>query len=208
MVDEDLLFQGAEAKIIRSHFLGLPVVKKIRLNKRYRIDEIDQRLIRTRTKDEAKLMILARTCGVSVPVIVDINLAGGVLIMQYLNGKRIKDIYNALTLKERKTVCHQIGKNIALLHNHDIIHGDITTSNLMVMDDRIYFFDFGLGEINPDIEAKGVDLHVLMEAMKSTHSMYASDFSFVLDGYADCFNGNVREIKHKIEDIVRRGRYR
>lgn len=208
MVDDKLLFQGAEAKIISSYFLDIPVVKKIRLKKRYRIDEIDRRLIQSRTKDEAKLMILARKHGVSVPVIFDIDLEDGVLTMQYLKGKRIKDIYNDLSLSKRKRICHQIGRNIAFLHNNDIIHGDITTSNLMLVDDMIYFFDFGLGEINPDIEAKGVDLHVLMEAMESTHSLYSSDFSFVFDGYAEVYNGNVNEIKTKIDDIVRRGRYR
>ncbi len=208
MVEDELLFQGAEAKIIASTYFRIPVVKKIRMRKRYRIKEIDNRLISTRTRDEAKLMILARQQGVSVPIIFDIDLAGGVLTMQYLMGKRVKDIYNDLSLSQRKKICNQIGNTIAILHNNDIIHGDITTSNLMLLDDRIYFFDFGLGEINPDIEAKGVDLHVLMEAMESTHSVYSSDFSFVFDGYAKCYDQDATEVKTKIEDIVRRGRYR
>ncbi len=207
-MNESLIYQGAEAKLIRSTYLGLHVVCKHRLQKRYRIKEIDNRLIQTRTRDEAKLMSLARKAGVNVPLIYDIDLNEGTLIMQLINGNRIKDIYNSLSLKKRKELCRQMGGSIARLHNNDIIHGDITTSNMMFEENRIFFIDFGLGEINPDIEAKGVDLHVLMEAMESTHSTYASDFSFVMQGYEATYSDDVTSVKNKINDIIRRGRYR
>jgi len=109
---------------------------------------------------------------------------------------------------QRKQLCQKIGESIARLHNHDIIHGDITTSNMILLQDRIYFIDFGLGCKNSEMEAKGVDLHVLMEAFESTHSKYSYCFQYVLEGYTKRFQGDASAVVKKIEDIVRRGRYR
>ena len=144
----------------------------------------------------------------SVPIIYDVDLKEGVITMQYLEGKRIKDILNNLDEKERKRICDMMGKSIAKLHNNDIIHGDITTSNMILLDDRIHFIDFGLGSKNGEIETKGVDLHVLMEAFESTHSRHPDCFDYVLEGYKKEFSGNAGAVIKKIEDIVKRGRYR
>lgn len=205
---ERILYRGAEAEICLTTYHKKQMVQKRRVEKSYRIKEIDAQLISSRTKQEAKLITLARTCGVSVPLIYDVDLAGGVITMEYLRGKRIKDILNTLDGKERACVCGKIGESIALLHNHDIIHGDITTSNMILLDDRIHFIDFGLGSINSELEAKGVDLHVLMEAFESTHSKYPECFSLVFEGYTKQFHGDASSVKKKIDDIVRRGRYR
>ena len=101
-----------------------------------------------------------------------------------------------------------IGENIAKLHNHDLIHGDITTSNMILYNDRIHFIDFGLGEKNPELELKGVDLHVLMEAIESTHLKYSKCFKYVLDGYKKELKTDARQVIKKIDEIVKRGRYR
>ena len=143
-----IIYKGAEAEICLSEYFEFKVVKKKRIKKSYRIKEIDNRLISFRTKEEAKLMIEARACGVSVPIIYDVDLKNGIITMEYVEGKRIKDILNVLTEKERKMICNKIGVSIAKLHNNDIIHGDLTTSNLIFFDNRIYFIDFGLGEQN------------------------------------------------------------
>jgi len=205
---EILLYQGAEAKICKSKYMNFDVVQKRRITKSYRIKEIDNRLIFFRTKEEAKLMTGARNHGVSVPIIFDVDLENGIIIMEYLKGKRIKDILNDLSEEERSRICKMIGENIAKFHNNDIIHGDITTSNMILLDDRIHFIDFGLGEINSEIEAKGVDLHVLMEAIESTHSQYSNCFDYVLDGYRKGLKGDADLVVKKVEDIVKRGRYR
>jgi len=203
-----ILYQGAEAEICLSEYMGFKVVKKRRLKKTYRLRYIDSYLISSRTKEEAKLMIDARRSGVSVPVIYDVDLRDGVITMEYIDGKRVKDILNSLSEKERKTLCREIGVNIARLHNNDIIHGDITTSNMILMDDRVHFIDFGLGEKNHEIEAKGVDLHVLMEAIESTHSKYSDCFEYVLEGYKKELEGDADLVVKKIKEIVKRGRYR
>ena len=203
-----MLYQGAEAKICKSRYMEFDVVQKKRISKSYRIKEIDNQLISYRTKEEAKLMIEARKIGVSVPIIFDVDLKNGIITMEYLKGKRIKDILNKISEKERIDICKKIGKSIGKLHKNDIIHGDITTSNMILLDEKIHFIDFGLGEINSEIEAKGVDLHVLMEAIESTHSRFSNCFDYVLDGYKSQLKNDASLVIKKINDIVRRGRYR
>ncbi|MEM0467549.1 MAG: KEOPS complex kinase/ATPase Bud32 [Candidatus Thermoplasmatota archaeon] len=208
MIKQKVLYQGAEALICLDTYLHKTVIQKKRISKQYRIREIDHRLIGSRTKEEAKLFSLARSCGVPVPLIYDVDIVNGILIMEYIQGKRIKDLLHHISLQERKKICTSIGRNIARLHNHHIIHGDITTSNMILFDDRIYFIDFGLGCISQDIELKGVDLHVLMEAFESTHSQYPECFSYVLEGYQMEYTGDAKAVIMKIDEIVQRGRYR
>ncbi len=184
------------------------VVQKQRLKKSYRIKQIDDRLISSRTKEETKLISEARQSGVSVPIIYDVDLKTGIILMQYVDGQRVKDILNNLDEESRKKICKKIGESIAKLHNGNIIHGDITTSNMILFDDSVYFIDFGLGEKSSEIEAKGVDLHVLMEAIDSTHSRYSNCFDYVLDGYKSELKNNADLVIKKIEEIVKRGRYR
>jgi len=207
-VTEKVIYQGAEAKICVSKYMGFDVVQKRRLKKSYRIKEIDEKLISYRTKEEAKLITEARQYGVSVPIIYDVDLKKGIITMEYLKGKRIKDILNDLNEAERKELCIKIGKSIARFHNNDIIHGDITTSNMILVDEKVHFIDFGLGEKNSEIESKGVDLHVLMEAIESTHSKYSNCFDYVIEGYKKELKNNANPIIKKIEEIVKRGRYR
>lgn len=208
MNKKKFLYKGAEAEIILDKFMGQEVVRKQRISKSYRIKQIDNRLISSRTKEEAKLISETRRCGVCVPIIYDIDIENGSIIMEYIKGKKIKDILNTLDKKTRDNLCFDIGRNIALFHNNDIIHGDITTSNMMLSNDRIYFIDFGLGCKTPEIEAKGVDLHVLMEAIESTHSKYSKCFDKVLEGYKKEYKKDSKTVIKKIEEIVRRGRYR
>lgn len=208
MTNKNILYRGAEAEIITSKYLGFDVIEKRRVKKKYRIKEIDDRLISSRTKEEAKLISEARKNGVSTPVIYDVDLEKGIIRMQYLKGKRVKDVLDSLSEKERKKLCKKIGVNIARLHKNDIIHGDITTSNMILADGRIYFIDFGLGEKNGETETKGVDLHVLMEAIESTHSKYSNCFDYVLEGYKEIMKDDAKIVIKKIDEIVKRGRYR
>ncbi|MEF8847804.1 MAG: KEOPS complex kinase/ATPase Bud32 [Candidatus Thermoplasmatota archaeon] len=208
MIKNKVLHQGAEAKIIAGKYLKKDIVEKRRISKKYRIKEIDQKLIEYRTKEEAKLINYSKKQGVSVPILYDVDKKEGTLVMQYVKGDRVKDIYNNLDEDKRINLSKKIGASIAKLHNEDIIHGDITTSNMIIKDNRVYFIDFGLGEINPEVEAKGVDLHVLMEAMESTHSQHSNDFKYVIESYSNNYKGDFKLIDKKIKEIIKRGRYR
>ncbi|RLF30419.1 MAG: Kae1-associated kinase Bud32 [Thermoplasmata archaeon] len=178
------------------------------MEKKYRIKELDHKLRAIRTKEEAKLMIEARKNGVPVPIIYDVDLKNCTITMEYLQGKKLKDILNNVSEKERKKLCKMIGENIAKLHNNNIIHGDITTSNMILFNGKIHFIDFGLGELNSEIEAKGTDLHVLMEAFEATHFKRPKCFQYVLQGYQSKLKDDVKQVIKKIEEIVKRGRYR
>jgi len=204
----NFIYKGAEAEICPASYMGIEVIQKRRISKSYRIKQIDKQLISYRTKEEAKLITDARQRGVAVPIIYDVDLKKGIITMEYIKGQRVKDILNDLTEKERENLCKKIGQSIARLHNSDIIHGDITTSNMILYKDRVHFIDFGLGEKNNELEPKGVDLHVLMEAIESTHSKYANCFEYVLEGYKKELKDNANLVIKKIEEIVRRGRYR
>ena len=208
MTEEKILYQGAEAIICKTKYMDFDVVEKRRIKKSYRIKNIDDRLISFRTKEEAKLMMESRKYGVSVPIIYDVNLEKGIITMGYIKGNRIKDILNDITEEERHRICKKIGNSIAKFHNNNIIHGDITTSNMILSDDKIHFIDFGLGEKSTEIETKGVDLHVLMEAIESTHSKYSNCFNYILEGYKEELKQDAGLVIRKIEEIVKRGRYR
>ena len=208
MTEEKILYQGAEAIICKTKYMDFDVVEKRRIKKSYRIKNIDDRLISFRTKEEAKLIMESRKYGVSVPIIYDVNLEKGIITMGYIKGDRIKDILNDITEEERHRICKKIGNSIAKFHNNNIIHGDITTSNMILSDDKIHFIDFGLGEKSTEIETKGVDLHVLMEAIESTHSKYSNCFNYILEGYKEELKQDAGLVIRKIEEIVKRGRYR
>ncbi|HDM25428.1 Kae1-associated kinase Bud32 [Euryarchaeota archaeon ex4484_162] len=207
-VKKKIIYRGAEAEILLSKYLNYKAIEKRRIEKKYRIKELDHKLRAIRTKEEAKLMIEARKNGVPVPIIYDVDLKNCTITMEYLQGKKLKDILNNVSEKERKKLCKMIGENIAKLHNNNIIHGDITTSNMILFNGKIHFIDFGLGELNSEIEAKGTDLHVLMEAFEATHFKHPKCFQYVLQGYQSKLKDDAKQVIKKIEEIVKRGRYR
>jgi Kae1-associated kinase Bud32 len=99
-----IIFRGAEAEISISSFLGNSVIKKNRIKKKYRIKNIDDKLISTRTKEEAKLMMESRKIGVCVPIIYDVDLENGIIIMEFIHGERIKDILNNILVKKKEKI--------------------------------------------------------------------------------------------------------
>ena len=204
---ERVIYRGAEAEIILSEYLGREVVKKRRIPKGYRLKELDFKLRSSRTKEEAKLIVESRKAGVSVPIVYDVDVVNCTITMEFINGERVKELLSKLPKCERKEVCREIGRNVARLHNRGIIHGDLTTSNMIFYRRKIYFIDFGLGSFSKEVEDRGVDLHLLLEAFKSAHSEHEDMFSYVLEGYSENYNGNFREVENKLEEISKRGRY-
>jgi len=200
----ELIKRGAEAEIYTGKWLGRDVIVKRRVRKKYRIKEIDEKIRKERTKREAILMMKARKSGVSVPLIYEIDTVKMEIIMEYVRGERIKDIIDKIDEEEQRRICRMIGRSIAKLHSNGIIHGDLTTSN-MIMAERLYFIDFGLGAKNDEIEAKGVDMHLLMEALNAAHKNEML-FKWIFEEYEKNYD-EADKVKRKINEIVRRGRY-
>ena len=201
-----IIRKGAEAEIHLSTWQEKKVIAKSRVPKKYRIEALDQELRSKRTKMESKLISEARSIGIPTPVIFDIDTSDAVIIMEYIDGERVKDVLNDISAADRKNICYKIGTLIGRLHKNNIIHGDLTTSNMIFRDGVIYFIDFSLGEKSEEIEAKGVDIHVLMEAYESTHPCILDDFRYIMEGYHSEFDG-AQEVEDKIREIISRGRY-
>ncbi|BAW30787.1 MAG TPA: bifunctional N(6)-L-threonylcarbamoyladenine synthase/serine/threonine protein kinase [Methanothermobacter sp.] len=202
---ENLEAKGAEANIYKGDWLHYKVMVKERIKKNYRIREIDEDLRRSRTKNEAKLFNEAKKCGVLTPLLFDINIRKPSIKMENIKGKPLNEIIEKLDPIERKKICETIGENIAKLHEHGIVHGDLTTSNIIMKDKDLVFIDFGLGKFSQETEDRGVDLLVLKKALKSTHyNIWRECFQQVLKGYE---KKSSIEIEPKIKDIEDRGRY-
>ncbi|MFA5571687.1 MAG: Kae1-associated serine/threonine protein kinase [Crenarchaeota archaeon] len=205
-----LLKKGAEASLFITNWHNRKAVIKVRLPKRYRPAVLDARIRSYRTIHEPQLMHEAKTAGVATPLIYLVNVPESTIIMQYIEGKQVKELLNLVSKQERYSLCVAIGESVAKLHRAGLIHGDLTTSNLIqAFDGTTYFIDFGLGEKNLELEAQGVDLHLLKRALQSTHFQFWEDcFKAVLCGYTSVLGVEFTEkIYEKILEIERRGRY-
>ena len=185
---------GAEAVIERSDGR---IIKR-RVPKNYRIPDLDARIRRARTRTEAKLVSEARRCGVPTPIIYDVDTVEFTIAMEFIAGPQLKYVLDS-SMSER------IGELVGRLHNCGIIHGDLTTSNLILHDGRIYLIDFGLGYFEKSVEAQGVDVHVLFQTFASTHGESELEEAFSL-GYRRTF-ADADQVLARVREIEARGRY-
>jgi N6-L-threonylcarbamoyladenine synthase/protein kinase Bud32 len=188
------------------------VIIKKRIPKSYRIEVLDSHLRKKRTKKEAKLLGEAKQCGIKTPLIYDIDKEGNAIVMENVEGIILKKIFEDLDDSEEpniqiKNLCEKIGRNIAKLHNCNIIHGDLTSSNMIFKNNNVYFIDFGLGMISDLVEDKGVDLLVFKKAISGIHHKIADDcFKSILKGYNSALD--YEKVVTKVNEIEGRGRYK
>jgi TP53 regulating kinase-like protein len=116
-------------------------------------------------------MALALNHGMAVPHILRVDMPNRSFFMEYIHGLKLKDWLrsNASKPESQREMIGQMGRIIQQLHGYGIIHGDLTTSNMIVKDERIFLIDFGLSYIKNSAEDKAVDLYVLERAFVSTH---------------------------------------
>ena len=200
------LKRGAEAELRRTEFLGRPAVEKYRVPKAYRLSELDEDLRRARIRMEAKLMAEARAAGVGVPILYDINLVDNKIVMEFVDGPTAKDVLEGGG-PAAHAVAREIGRIAGRLHKAGIVHGDLTTSNMLVRDGRIVMIDFSLGGKDDRAEARGVDLHLLREALTSAHRNATAYYRDVLRGYREAMGDEAKEPIAKVREIEERGRY-
>jgi TP53 regulating kinase-like protein len=207
---QTLLKKGAEASLYAANWHGKKVVIKTRFPKKYRPEKLDRQIRTFRTVHEPQLMAEAKRAGVPTPVIFQVDVKNAIIIMELIEGKQIKKLLGTLSKTEREELCQKIGNLIGRLHCQDLIHGDLTTSNMILnREDKIFLVDFGLGEKNPEVEAKGVDLHLMKRALQSSHSEFAEEcFRAVMRSYSAVVSEvEKKRILKKIIEIERRGRY-
>lgn len=196
---KQLISQGAEAKL----FLEDGKVIKNRFRKTYRINEIDERLRKFRTKREAKILDKLQKINFPVPRLIS-NNGKDTITIDFIDGKLLKNILNK---KNCIKLSNEIGEKVAILHNNSVIHHDLTTSN-MIFNKQIYFIDFGLSFFSEKIEDKAVDLHLLKEALESKHpEIWEQSFNTMLDAYGKNAE-NSKEIIKRLKVVEQRGRYK
>ncbi|MBN2043187.1 MAG: Kae1-associated serine/threonine protein kinase [Candidatus Aenigmarchaeota archaeon] len=201
-----IIQRGAEAVLYLREELNEKRIVKERVSKGYRIPEIDEKIRKLRTRHELKLLSKARQAGIQTPKAWSPNNYN--IVMDYIEGSRVKDVFNGMEGKERKKLCVKIGEIIAKLHENGMIHGDLTTSN-MIIDKKgtLFLIDFGLGKFSSKIEDQAVDLFLLQEAIKSTHFDFLEEFwKNVLKGYVKYPRSG--EVIRRFEQIEKRRRYK
>jgi Kae1-associated kinase Bud32 len=185
--------RGAEAVIT----LENGTVRKWRLPKSYRLAELDERIRQERTVREAKITSEARRHGVLTPIIRDI--ARFELKMEYVLGEKLKDVISPETSEK-------VGEMVGRLHKGGIIHGDLTTSNMILRNGKICLIDFGLSFYEKSVEAQGVDVHVYFQTLESTHDRpHELEEAFKV-GYARTYP-EAKAVLGRVVEIKARGRY-
>ena len=210
VAEQTLLKKGAEASLYLADWHGRKVVIKVRIPKRYRPAALDKQIRSYRTVHEPQLMHEAKAAGVPTPLIYMVNLPEASITMEFVEGQQIKQLMNKVSKAERRELCVKIGELIGKLHRRGLIHGDLTTSNMIFSPEgKIFFVDFGLGEKSFELEAEGVDLHLMKQALQSTHFQFWEEcFKNVLHGYSSVLGSEaVEKVYEKIREIERRGRY-
>ena len=154
----ELIGNGAEARLFKT---GDKVVKE-RPAKGYRLPAIDEKLRKQRTRKEAKILETLKKINVPAPELIKVCDKSMKIDMSFLEGPKVRDVMNVSFAKE-------IGRLVGTLHKNDIIHADLTTSNMIRKNDKIHLIDFGLSFISKKIEDKAVDLHLLEQALESKH---------------------------------------
>jgi TP53 regulating kinase-like protein len=242
-----LIAQGAEGRLYKTSFLtsDTPCALKFRPSKPYRHPILDARLTKARILAEARVLNKCRRDGVSVPAVYCIDEAAGWLMMEWIDGIPVRVGINEWLGSRQDgnrnenqesrddgeqvamvNVMRRIGKAVGLLHRTGIIHGDLTTSNMMlkprksqdagetaanskdaVLDGDVIIIDFGLATQSSSDEDRAVDLYVLERAFASTHPRAEPWFAQLLEEYKGTFK-QAGSVLRKLDDVRQRGRKR
>ncbi|XP_051931242.1 EKC/KEOPS complex subunit TP53RK [Hippocampus zosterae] len=217
----ELLKQGAEALVYRSVFLGKPTVVKERFPKRYRHPVLDEKLTHRRTMQEVRSILRCRKAGISAPVVFFVDYTSHCIFLEEItDSSTLRDHITSAKLSgsscpdvELEHLVNKIGHMLAKMHDEDVIHGDLTTSNMLLRrpprdgETDPVLIDFGLSYISTLPEDKAVDLYVLEKAFLSTHPSTDALFETLLKSYTASSQKSEAVIK-KLDEVRLRGRKR
>jgi TP53 regulating kinase-like protein len=205
---ERVIAKGAEADLVLREWNGLKALSKIRRPKGYRHPELDSRLRRSRTKAEADSIHRAKLSGVGTPLLYHVDPDNAIIVMEYIDGVKVRDAVDGLTDEERRELFTRIGGYAGRLHGAGIIHGDLTTSNILKQGDRLVFIDFGLAEVSTEVEKRGVDLNLMNRMLTSTHYRHQEELlAAFVEGYRETLGAEAEEALTRMEEVAKRGRY-
>ena len=235
-----LLSQGAEGKIYLGEFLSKKCLIKERFKKKYRVEELDKKLTKNRMLNESRNICRASKLGIKVPSLYFIDLIERKIYMEYLeNSCQLKVILQSIYSNEDISIyeslldkiSNDLGNMLSKLHSGDLIHGDLTPSNILLKIkedtnsellnnaeqiilknknyDYMYLIDFGLSSValstNSSLEDKAVDLYVLKRAIISSNPKSDELFEKAMNIYKkNCKDGE--EIIQRYKIVEMRGR--
>ncbi|RVW54798.1 EKC/KEOPS complex subunit bud32 [Vitis vinifera] len=187
-VSQDFL-QGT-GRVFESNFVGRRCVVKERFSKKYRHPSLDSKLTLKRLNAEARCMTRARRLGVATPVLYSVDPVLQTLTFEYVEGPAVKDVFldfglHGVAEERMDDIAKQIGDAIGKLHDGNLIHGDLTTSNMLIQSgtNQLVLIDFGLSFTSTLHEDKAVDLYVLERALLSMHSSCGNVMDRILAAY-------------------------
>lgn len=235
-----LIAQGAESLLYRTTFLtssSLNAALKIRPEKKWRHPSLDKRLTRARVLAEARVLAKCRRDGVPVPAVLGLDWEAGWCAMEWIEGQSVKAAVRTWDERVRQgaggsedhllSLLRKIGQVVGRLHKAAVVHGDLTTSNMMLrplmpsdqqqgdhlrpsdnldLEDEVVLIDFGLATQGVHDEDRAVDLYVLERAFGSTHPRQEHFFKQVLKAYGQEMGKNGRLVLKRLEDVRMRGR--
>jgi Kae1-associated kinase Bud32 len=179
------------------------IVLKYRYKKKYRNEMIDKEFRKYRTRIESKILKKLENL-INVPKLIYSNEDNGIIVMEYIEGYKLSEYLEKL---DYENILYEIGKYIGIMHKNKIVHGDLTTGNI-IYNGKIYFIDFGLSFFSTKIEDFAVDLHLFKETFESNHWKISDKFNLVLEGYKEGFKEKYNDVFKRLKIVESRGRYK
>ena len=213
------LHLGAEAEVISGSWHGRSAIMKKRRPRGWRHPDLDRSLTRKRMNNEVKLTIWLARRGAPVPAIWDVDIEESTIIMEKIQGKPLIEILHSKEHDEELLI--KVGKSIRELHRNAVNHGDLSTNNILITDQReSVLIDLGRATREYELEGFGIDLHVLHEILRASHPDIKNAMDLVLKGYLalDVELGdpepapgglppNAEDVVKRLEQIMKRVRY-
>ncbi|PSH00149.1 MAG: Kae1-associated kinase Bud32 [Nanohaloarchaea archaeon SW_4_43_9] len=188
--------KGAEATVE----IGESQVAKKRPEKKYRHEQLDEKIRKERTETEKNLLSEANKYGINVPEVKKTDAS--TLELEKIEGETLKN-----KVENKPELLEKLGENISLLHSIDIIHGDLTTSNAIVEDSEVFLIDFGLSFRSQRTEDRAVDIHLLKQVLESSHPEAAEKaWRNFVEGYREYEESE--DVLEQLEEVEQRGRYK
>ena len=200
-----LLKKGAEADVYLSSWNGKKAILKIRKEKTYRNSVLDKRIRKQRTIKESEIISQVKSFGISTPLIYFLDINKCSILMQYIDGKLVRDMNEKVIEK----TCFEIGKIVGILHKNGIMHGDLTTSNFILLKKKLILIDFGLANRTEKPDDHAIDLRLFKEILNSAHAnILNKSWSNFLKGYSKSVGEKYsKKIIKLVAVIESRGRY-
>ncbi|KAJ9583751.1 hypothetical protein L9F63_021914 [Diploptera punctata] len=213
--DFELVKQGAEAKLFRGMYLGKRTIVKERLRKNYRQADLCKHLTKERMRAEVRSIARCKTAGIRTPTLYLVDFERQRIYMEDIEGgvtlkQHVMQLCEADATEQLETVAQEIGRVVGKLHANQIIHGDLTTSNILCLPDtgKLVLIDFGLSHVKNSIEDKAVDLYVLERALITTHPELQHLLETIMNAYTCENNKEGKKVINKLEEVCSRGRKR